>query len=270
MSRSVADKRAQFRALHERGCFAIPNPWDMGSAIALESLGFKALASTSAGFAWARGRADGKVGRHEVLDHLDELAAAVDIPVNADFEGGFAVAPEGVAESVAIAVRTGVAGLSIEDSTGDPEKPLYDFDLAVARVAAARAAIGDSGVILTGRSEGFIRNRPDLEETIRRLKAYAEAGAGCLYAPGVSTPEQIAAVVAAVAPKPVNVLAFGMPMAELETLGVRRVSVGGSLARAAWGGFLEAAREIADHGTFTAFGHAASGRELNALFAGRG
>jgi methylisocitrate lyase len=269
MAKTDAEKRAAFRALHERGCFVIPNPWDVGSAIALQSLGFKALASTSAGFAWSRGLADNRVSRDLVLTHLAELAAAVDIPVNADFEGGFAIEPEGVAASVTLAVGTGIAGLSIEDSTGDQDQPLYPFELAVARIAAARRAIDASGadVLLTGRSEGFIRGRPDLTETIRRLKAYSEAGADCLYAPGLATENDIAEVVRAVAPKPVNYLATGLSLATADKLGVRRISVGGSLARAAWGGFLTAAREIAETGEFTALAKGAGGRELNGMFA---
>jgi 2-methylisocitrate lyase-like PEP mutase family enzyme len=220
--------------------------------------------------AWAAGRPDYGVARDEVLAHLQILTHAVDIPVNADFENGFADEPEGVAANVALAADTGVAGLSVEDSTGDKDHPLYDFDLAVRRVAAARKAlgVGDQAVVLTARTEGFLWGRPDLDETIRRLTAFAEAGADCLYAPGISQPTEIEAVVRAVAPLPVNVLTFGQSVAELEALGVRRVSVGGSLARAAWGGFLKAAREIAEGGTFTAFAEAASGRELNGVFAG--
>ena len=268
MAVTPTEKRAAFHALHRQGCFAIPNPWDVGSAIALEALGFKALASTSAGFAWSRGLPDGAVTRDEVLLHLSELAAAVEIPVNADFEGAFAVKPEGVAANVKLAVETGIAGLSVEDSTGDAAAPLFEFDLAVARIAAARSAIDASAsdVLLTGRSEGFIRGRPELDETIRRLVAYSEAGADCLYAPGIHTPEQIAEVVAAVAPKPVNVLSPGLSVAAMEKLGVRRISVGGALARAAWGGFYAAAREIAETGEFTLLAKGASGRELNALF----
>jgi 2-methylisocitrate lyase-like PEP mutase family enzyme len=271
MTTSPAEKRAAFRALHESGCFVIPNPWDVGSAIALQALGFKALASTSAGFAWSHGAPDTLVGRDAVLAHIAELTAAVDIPVNADFEGGFAVEPEQVGANVEMAVRTGIAGLSIEDSTGEDAAPLYDFDLAVARIAAARKAIDATGrdVVLTGRSEGFIRGRPDLEETIRRLVAYSEAGADCLYAPGIHTEAQIVEVVAAVAPTPVNVLSPGLSVAAMAKLGVRRISVGGSLARAAWGGFYAAAREIAETGEFTLLAKGASGRELNELFAGR-
>jgi len=266
---TTADKRAAFRALHEAGCFVIPNPWDTGSAIALRSLGFKALASTSAGMAWAMGRADGAVTRDEVLAHLTELAAATDIPLNADFEGGFADDPETVAANVALCAETGVAGLSIEDSTGDAAAPLYEFSLAVERIAAARAALAGTGVLLTARTEGFIRGRPDLEETVRRLTAFSDAGADVLYAPGVHTEIEIATVVRAVAPKPVNVLAPGLSVATLTDLGARRISVGASLARTAWGEFLRAAREIAATGEFGAFDRGAKGGELNALFAGR-
>src|SRR6185369_9176294 len=230
---TIAEKRAEFRRLHESGCFVIPNPWDVGSARYLQSMGFKALATTSAGFAWARGVSDGGTTRDMALAHYAELAAAVDVPLNADFEGGFADAPEDVAESVRLCVETGVAGLSIEDSTMDPAIPLYDFDLALARVRAARAAVDKSGgdTVFTARSEGFIRGRPDLEETIRRLKAFADAGADCLYAPGIKTPEQIAAVVKAVAPKPVNFLmasATDLTVDGLARLGVRRISLGGT------------------------------------------
>ena len=265
---TTADKRATFRRLHESGCFVIPNPWDIGSARYLEGMGFKALATTSAGFAWARGAADGGITRELALAHMAELAAAVAVPLNADFEGGFAHEPAGVADSVRLAVDTGVAGLSIEDFTGDRANPLYDLDLAVARIRAAREAIDKSGgdVLLTGRSEGFIRGRPDLDETIRRLRAYADAGADCLYAPGISTREQIAAVVQAVAPRPVNLL-MGTPspltVQDCAALGVRRISVGGSLARAAWGGFIRAARLIVDSGSFDGFADAAPSAELN-------
>jgi 2-methylisocitrate lyase-like PEP mutase family enzyme len=269
---TVAEKRATFRRLHEAGCFVIPNPWDVGSAIYLQGMGFKALATTSAGFAWSQGRGDGRITRDMALAHFAELSAAADVPMNADFEGGFADAPEGVAESVRLCVATGVCGLSIEDYTGDRAKPLYDFDLAVARIGAARAAIDKAGgdVLLTGRSEGFIRGKPDLDETIRRLKAYSEAGADCLYAPGISTREQISAVVAAVAPKPVNLL-MGSPgdltVTDIAGLGVRRISVGGSLARAAWGGFMRAAKKIMDEGSFDGFADAAPGAEINKAFA---
>ncbi len=253
----VADPVAAFRRLHSSGCFVMPNPWDVGSARALEGLGFKALATTSAGLAWTLGRADNHVTLTEVLQHLTDVAASVDAPVNADFEGGFAVDPTGVAANVALAVQTGIAGLSIEDSSGDQTDPLFEFELAVDRVRAARQAIDDTGteVLLTGRSEGFVCGRPDLDETVRRLRAYSEAGADCLYAPRITTHEQITAIVTAVAPKPVNLLinAPFITVAEAAHLGVRRISVGGTLGRTAWDGFLRAAREIADMGTFTRF-----------------
>ena len=267
---TTKDKRATFRKLHESGCFVIPNPYDVGSAKALQHMGFKALASTSAGFAWTIGKADNRVTLEDVLTHLTALCAAVDLPVNADFEGGFAHEPEKVAANVARAVKTGVAGLSIEDSTGDAAKPLYERSEAVARIKAARAAIDadTSGVLLTGRCEGFLVGRADLDLVIDRLKAYSDAGADCLYAPGIRTPEQIAAVVKAVHPKPVNLLQGwpGVSVAEATELGVRRISIGGSLARAAWGGFMRAAREIAEQGTFDEFGHAQPGGELNKMF----
>ncbi len=260
----------RFRELHQTGCFVIPNPWDPGSARILARLGFPALATTSSGFAWTLGRPDNRVTLEEALEHFRAVAAAVPLPVNGDFEGGFAREPGGVAENFARAAATGVAGLSIEDSTGDDASPLFPFELAVERVRAARLALDASGagVMLTGRSEGFIVGRPDLGETIRRLVAYAEAGAECLYAPGIRTPEQIAAVVRAVAPRPVNVLVAGSftTVARLAELGVRRISVGGALARAAWSGFLEAAREIAEHGTFTSLDRAVSFDRLQSWF----
>lgn len=235
----------------------MPNPWDAGSARALEQMGFKALATTSAGFAWTLARADNQITLGRVLEHLRLIVAAVRVPVNADFEGGFAIEPEDVAANVKLAVSTGIAGLSIEDSTGDEAHPLHDFDLAVARVRAARRAIDESGtgVVLTGRSEGFVCGRPDIDDTIRRLCAYSAAGADCLYAPRIETVEQIVAVVAAVSPRPVNVLinAPFLTVAEAAALGVRRISVGGTLARTAWAGFLQAAREIADAWTFSRF-----------------
>ncbi|HZT47839.1 MAG TPA: isocitrate lyase/phosphoenolpyruvate mutase family protein [Hyphomicrobiaceae bacterium] len=264
---TTAEKRAAFRRLHESGCFVIPNPWDIGTTRYLQNLGFKALATTSAGFAWSRGAADGGVTRDAMLAHIAEISAAADVPVNADFEGGYAHEPAGVAESVRLCCATGVSGLSIEDFTGDRAKALYDFDTAVARVKAARDAIDKAGgdVLLTGRSEGFIRGLPDLDETIRRLKAYAAAGADCLYCPGISTREQIAAVVKAVAPKPVNFLMGGpsdLSVRDLADLGVRRISVGGALARSAWGGFMRMAKEIADAGTFKGFAQAAPGADI--------
>jgi methylisocitrate lyase len=263
-------RRRAFRELHASGCFVVPNPWDVGSARLLARLGFRALATTSSGFAWSLGRRDNHVSLDEALSYMRAVAHAVELPVSADFEKGFAVEPAGVAANVSAAIGTGVAGLSIEDSTGDPARPLFDFALAVERVRAARRAIDESGtgVLLTGRSEGFVAGRPDLVETIRRLTAYAEAGADCLFAPGLRTREDVAAVVRAVAPRPVNVVVGSdfTTLAELAALGVRRVSVGGSLARAAWTGFLEAAREIAERGTFGAVGRALPGVEVNGLF----
>jgi 2-methylisocitrate lyase-like PEP mutase family enzyme len=260
----------RFRTLHQSGCFVIPNPWDVGSAHVLASLGFPALATTSAGFAWSQGRPDNGVTLEQVLAHCRSIAASVDVPVNADFEGGFAATAEGVRANVAAATTTGIAGLSIEDSTGDASLPLFEFDLAVERVRAARAAIDESrtGILLTGRSEGFLVGRPDLNETIRRLTAYAEAGAECLYAPGLRTIDQIEAVVGALAPRPVNVLVGGnfATVAKLAELGVRRISVGGALARAAWTGFLAAATEIAEKGTFTGLGEIVTFAEINGRF----
>ncbi len=273
MHRTAQDKRADFRALHAQGCFVLPNPWDVGSALMLQGLGFKALATTSSGFAWSTGQADGASSRAAVLDHLRTLSAATDLPLNADFEGGHAADAEGVRESVRMAVETGVAGLSIEDSTGNPAAPLRDLADAVARMRAARAAIDESGgdTLLIGRAENFIVGRPDLDDVIVRLRAYAEAGADCLYAPGLTTREQIAAVVAAVAPKPVNLLigsASELTLADVAAMGVRRISVGGALARAAWGGFLRAARSIAENGRFDELAHATPGKELNDFFQG--
>lgn len=271
---TVDDKRRAFRRLHERGCFVIPNPWDAGSALALQSIGFPALASTSSGFAWSQGRADGAMPRDRVVEHLQTLVAATRVPVNADFESGYATSAAGVAESVRLAIDTGIAGLSIEDASGDAAEPLYALDVAVERLRAARQAIDRAGadVLIVGRSEGFIRGRPDLEATIKRLRAYANAGADCLYAPGIRTREQIAAVVEAVAPKPVNVLIGGaseFTVSDLAALGVRRISVGGALARAAWTGFLTAARRIAAEGRFDALGSAMPHGELDALFGGK-
>jgi 2-methylisocitrate lyase-like PEP mutase family enzyme len=271
MTRTVAQKRADFRALHEQGCFVIPNPWDTGSARYLQGLGFKALATTSSGHAWSQGLADGAQSRDTVLAHLRDIVAATDLPVNADFENGFAPDAQGVAESVRLAVETGVAGLSIEDSTGNAADPLFPIDVAVERLRAARKAIDAAGgdTLLVGRAENFFAGRPDLDDTIARLKAYAAAGADCLYAPGIKTREQIAAVVAAVAPKPVNLLVGGaseLTMKDIAALGVRRVSVGGGLARAAWGGFTHAARTLAEQGRFDGFANAAAGSELNAFF----
>ena len=249
----------------------IPNPWDAGSARLLAGMGFKALATTSSGFAWTLGKSDNRVTLDEALEHLRVVAGSVDVPVNADFEGGFAVEPDGVAANVARATETGIAGLSIEDSSGDPSEPLFDFDLSVARIRAARKAIDERGgrVLLTGRSEGFVVGRPDLAETIRRLRAYADAGADCLYAPRLGTLDEIAAVVRSVAPKPVNALVGSdfTTVAALADLGVRRISVGGGLARVAWGAFVEAATEIAEHGTFTGLARGIPFAEIDGAFA---
>lgn len=267
----ATDRSRVFRRLHEAGCFVIPNPWDAGSARVLTQLGFPALATTSSGFAWSQGARDNHVTIEQALGHFRSIASSVDVPVNGDFEGGFAREPEKVAANVARAVATGIAGVSIEDSTGDSSNPLFDFTLAIERIKAARHAIETSGtaVLLTGRSEGFIVGRPDLAETIRRLVAYADAGAECLYAPGIRTKEHIQAVVGAVSPRPVNVLvgADFATVAELADLGVRRISVGGALARAAWTGFLEAAKEIAGQGTFSRLGRAVPFAEVDAMFA---
>jgi 2-methylisocitrate lyase-like PEP mutase family enzyme len=267
----IADKRRAFHQLHRSGCFVIPNPWDIGSARFLQALGFKALASTSAGFAWSRAYADDCVPRDQVLAHLREMVAATDVPLNADFQGGFAHECDAVAENVRLAVETGVAGISIEDSTADPARPLYEIDAAVARMRAARRAIDHSGgdTLLVGRAECFLVGRPDLEETIARLKAYADAGADCLYAPGIKSRAQIDAVVRAVAPRPVNLLlgaASGLSVDDVAALGVRRISVGGALARAAWGGFMHAARLLAEQGSVAGFDGAAAGSELDAFF----
>ncbi|HET7267272.1 MAG TPA: isocitrate lyase/phosphoenolpyruvate mutase family protein [Oleiagrimonas sp.] len=271
MTRSpYAERRAAFRQLHASGCFVIPNPWDVGSAKWLAHAGFKALASTSSGYAFSRGKADGDVGVEEVLAHLTELVGATSLPVNADFEDGHARDPGQLADNVRRCVATGVAGLSIEDATGDADQPLYAFDQAVARMRAARSAIDATGedVMLVGRSEGFLVGRPDLDETLRRLSAYAEAGADCLYAPGLSTREQIKAVVEAVAPRPVNILlgpASSHTLAEMAELGVRRVSVGGSLALAAWSGFTRAAGPLAE-GRFDGFANSVTHADMGKLF----
>jgi 2-methylisocitrate lyase-like PEP mutase family enzyme len=275
---SVADKRATFRKLHESGCFVIPNPWDIGSARYLESLGFKAIASTSSGFAWSRGLADNTPSRDAVLAHLAELAATVDLPLNADFENGFGADAAGVAESVKLAVAAGVAGISIEDSVGPrlaarSAAPLFTLDTAVERIRAARKAIDAAGgdVLLIGRAECFLVGQPEIDLAVARLKAYADAGADCLYAPGIKTEEHIRKVVEAVRPKPVNLLVHGptdLTLGRIADLGVRRVSVGGALARAAWGGFMKAAQRIAEAGSFDGLAQAASGQKLDELFGG--
>ncbi len=269
---STADKRRTFRELHKSGCFVIPNPWNVGSARYLQGLGFKALATTSSGHAHSQGHADGAQSRDEVLAHFKEIAAAADVPLNADFENGFADDPDTVAKNVTRCIATGVAGLSIEDSTSDPAVPLYDFDLALARVKAARAAIDRAGgdVVFTARSEGFIRGRPDLDETIRRLKAFADAGADCLYSPGIKTREQIEATVKAVGGKAINFLnsgALGFTVDDLAGMGVRRISVGGTLARVAMDAFIKSARAIATEGKFDSFAGIISNQELNTFFA---
>jgi 2-methylisocitrate lyase-like PEP mutase family enzyme len=268
---SIADKRRTFHRLHEGGCFVIPNPWDVGSARYLQSLGFKALATTSSGFAWSHGHRDGGMSRDRVLEHLTQMVEATDVPINADFEHGFAPDAAGVAESVRLAVETGVAGLSIEDSTGQEAQPLFDLDAAVMRIRAARQAIDKAGgdAMLVGRAEGFLHGQPDIEQIVVRLKAYANAGADCLYAPGIRSAQDIRAVVAAVAPKPVNLLVgfnADLTLADIAALGVRRVSVGGALARAAWGGFMRAVKLIAEQGRFDGFADAASGNTLNTIF----
>ena len=270
---SIADKRSTFHAMHQSGCFVIPNPFDVGTARYLQSMGFKALATTSSGFAWTKAKPDNGITRDMAIGHLREMVDATDVPINADFEAGFAHDADGVADSVRLAVDAGVAGLSIEDSTGVASAPLYDMQQAIERIRAARRAIDAAGgdTLLVGRAECFLVGRPDLDETIARLNAYANAGADCLYAPGISTREQIAAVVTAIAPKPFNLLIGGpsaLTVIDVEALGVRRISVGGALARSAWGGFIRAAKMIAEQGRFDAFADAASGKELNGLFRG--
>ncbi len=271
MPTDLVSRRAAFRRLHEGGCFVMPNPWDVGSARALQHLGFPALATTSAGMAFSRGVPDGGVPRAGVLEHVRAIVGSVEVPVNADFESGFAGDAAGVAESVRLCIATGVAGLSIEDATGNRTAPLFQLDVAVERLRAARRAIDESGtgVVLTARAECHLVGHPDpLRESIRRLEAYASAGADCLYAPGLRTAQEVAGVVKAVAPRPVNVLAggSGFSVARLRDLGVRRISVGAALARAAWGAFLRAAEEIAGHGTFEALADAATFARLNAFF----
>src|SRR5881392_3065142 len=266
---TIDDKRRRFRQLHDSGCFAIPNPWDIGTAKYLEHLGFAAIATTSAGFAFSRGLADGSVNRDDMLAHIKELVDATDIPVNADYENGYADDPEDVAESVKLCVGTGVAGLSIEDATDRKESRLYDVDLAIDRIRAAKEAIGNSGVVLVGRAEGFLVGRENIDQVIKRLVAYSEAGADCLYAPGFKERDQIKAIVECVAPKPSNILiggASGLTMRDAAELGARRVSVGGAFARAAWGGFIRSAKELIERGTFDELANAAPYSELQKLF----
>ena len=267
------DAVERFRALHESGCFVLPNPWDIGTAMYLHRLGFKALATTSAGFAFARGKADGAVPRDEMLAHIGEIVKATPLPVNADFLNGYADEPENVAENVKLCIDTGVAGLSIEDNTGRADAPLYEKNLAVERIRAARSAIDASGtrVVLTGRCEAWLVGDPDpMHTALDRLVAYAEAGADCLYAPGVSTPDEIAQIVKAIAPKPVNLLISGfnhqLSFSQVADLGVRRISVGSGLALTAWGAFIRAARDIQTSGSFELLGEGAKSAELNELF----
>lgn len=267
--RTITRRPQIFRNLHAAGCFAIPNPWDIGSARYLQQIGFKAIATTSAGFAFSRGLPDGEIGCDTMLAHVREIVEATELPVNADFENGYADDPQKLAENVRRCVETGVAGLSIEDNSRSQEKPLYDLSSAAERIKAARAAIGKSGVVLTARAECFLVGQEDIDEVIRRLSAYADAGADCLYAPGIREREDISAVVAAVAPKPVNLLisaAGGLTMRDAAELGVRRVSVGGALARVAWGGLIRAAKQLAEHGTFDGFVDAAPHTELQRFF----
>lgn len=266
---TIAERRSRFRELHERSCFVLPNPWDIGSAKYLERLGFKALATTSAGFAFSRGLPDGAAGLDAMLTHVAEMVEATDLPVNADFENGYAHDPEELAKNVRLCVETGVAGLSIEDNSGRSDEPLYEVELAAERIRAAKETIADSGVVLTGRAECFLVGRDDIDDVIRRLTSYAEAGADCLYAPGIRERDHIAAVVNAVAPKPVNLLISapgGLTIRDAEERGVRRVSVGGALSRAAWGGFIRAAKQLAEDGLFDGFAGAEPHGELQKFF----
>jgi len=266
---TISERRQVFRQLHQSGCFALPNPWDIGTAKYLQHLGFKAAATTSAGFAFSRGLADGAVGLHAMLAHIGEIVAATDLPVNADFENGYADDANTAAENVRLCVEAGVAGVSLEDNSGRKDKPLYELEHAADRIRAAHEAIHGSGVVLVGRAECFLVGVNDIDEVIRRLVAYADAGADCLYAPGIHERDHIAAVVNAVAPKPVNVLISapgGLTIRDAQELGVRRVSVGGALARAAWGGFIRAAKELAENGIFDGFAGAAHHGELQKFF----
>ena len=273
MSSPQISVAAKFRAIHESGCFVLPNPWDIGTTIYLENLGFEALATTSAGFAFSRGRRDGGVSRDEMLAHIRVIVEATTLPVNADFLNGYADEPEGIAANVRLCVGTGVAGLSIEDNTGRTDAPLYEKKLAIDRIRAARSAINASGdgVVLTGRCEAWLVNHPEPFRTaLDRLAAYAEAGADCLYAPGVSKPDEIAEIVKTVAPKPVNVLVSGfnhqLSLSQLADLGVRRISVGSGLALATWGTFLRAAKDIKANGSFKLLANNAASADLNELF----
>jgi len=268
--KSIEEKRETFRKLHENGCFAIPNPWDIGTAKYLEHLGFKAIATTSAGFAFSRGLSDGSVKRDDMIAHIRELVEATDISVNADFENGYADEPNWCAENARLCADTGVAGLSIEDAADRKESPLYDINLAVERIHAVREALHGTNCLLVGRAEGFLVGREKLDQVIKRLVAYSEAGAECLYAPGFKDRDSNKAIVEAVAPKPVNVLIGGpggLTMGDAKEFGARRVSVGGAFARAAWGGFIRSVKELLEKGTFDELKHAASYNELQKLFA---
>ena len=266
---TIAERRATFRQLHEKGCFALPNPWDIGTAKYLQHLGFKAIATTSAGFAFSRGLADGSVKRDEMIAHIGELVEATDIPVNADFENGYADEPNWCAENARLCAETGVAGLSIEDAADRKESPLYDIALAVERIHAVREALHGTDVLLVGRAEGFLVGREKLDQVIKRLVKYSEAGADCLYAPGFKDRDSNKAIVEAVAPKPVNLLIGGpggLTMRDAEEIGARRVSVGGAFARAGWGGFIRSARELMEQGTFDELKQGASYDDLQKLF----
>ena len=267
--KSIEEKRREFWRLHESGCFALPNPWDIGTAKYLQHLGFKGIATTSAGFAFSRGLSDGAVKRDDMLAHIKELVEASDIPVNADFENGYADDPNWCAENARLCAETGVAGLSIEDVADRKESPIYDVDLAVERIDAVREALHGSGVLLVGRAEGFLVGREKLDQVIKRLVKYSEAGADCLYAPGFKECDANKAIIEAVAPKPVNVLIGGpggLTMPDAAELGARRVSVGGAFARAAWGGFIRSAKELMEQGTFEELKHGAPYAELQKLF----
>src|SRR5207249_10256841 len=266
---TIEEKRRKFRQLHESGCFALPNPWDIGTAKYLEHLGFAAIATTSAGFAFSRGLADGSVNRDDMLAHIRELVEATDIPMSADFENGYADDPNWVAENARLCAETGVAGLSIEDAADRMESPLYDVDLAVERIHAVREALQDTGVLLVGRAEGFLVGKENVDQVIKRLVAYSEAGADCLYAPGFKERDHIKAIIECVAPKPSNILIggpIGLRTNDAASLGARRVSVGGAFARAAWGGFIRSAKELMEKGTFDELAHAAPYAELQKLF----
>ena len=267
----IEEKRKEFRQLHEGGCFAIPNPWDIGTAKYLQHLGFKAIATTSAGFAFSRGLPDGSVKRDDMLAHIRDLVEGSDLPVNADFENGYADDPNWCAENARLCAETGVAGLSIEDAADRKESPIYDIDFAVERIASVRKALHGTGVLLVARAEGFLVGRENIDQIIKRLVAYSEAGADCLYAPGFKERDHIKAMVEAVAPKPVNILIggdIGLTMKDAASLGVRRVSVGGAFARAAWGGFMRVARELIEHGTFEELRNATPYDNMQQLFRG--